>query len=86
MKNQVNMRAVETNMMEALRVGKCPWCCDLPTQMYVFEKMNPVHIEYEDGTIQQIVAFPQETFEESQKRWREESIISEEQFRKAMSM
>lgn len=73
-----NWEAAQTNMAEVVRTGKCPWCCDATTELYVFEKMNPMQPK--------IIDYPQETFEESQKRWLSEGKITKKQYKRAMSI
>ena len=69
----VNLEAAKINIEEAERIGKCPWCCCGITEDWVYARMNPV-IEKE-GQKYQLLLYPQETFEESQRRWLKEGRI-----------
>jgi hypothetical protein len=80
-----NLQAAILQIEEAKRIGKCPWCCCAITEQYVYDIMNPNGL-VKDGIVYRIVHFPQETFAESQKRWREEGVITEKQYKRAVSI
>lgn len=60
----------EAKIEEAKQVGKCPWCADGGVENYVFRYMNG----YGE------VKYPQESFWESQARWLDEGVITQERY------
>lgn len=65
---RINLAAAKQKIEEAKRVSKCPWCCDSYVEWYVYGRMNPNWMFGKEP-------YPQETFEESQRRWLKEGII-----------
>ena len=73
-----NLQAAIQKIDEAKRVGKCPWCCCAITEQYVYETLNPIIGVLVNGILVKVgnpELYPQETFEESQKRWFKEGKI-----------